>query len=144
MPYRLNWYDDEHSILHITADGTVTWDEYHAVYDEARLLVMASPHFVDLIADPENRMPPGNPLPHFSQLIAKWTGVANFGNLYVVRNSRLNGFIQGAAGIAGKMTRTPITERVLFVTTLDEALNRIRDHRGENTGVTESNPYGDG
>jgi hypothetical protein len=142
MPYYVNWYDDEHSILRITADGVVTWDEYHAVYDEARLLVTASPRRVDVIADPENRMPPGNPLPHFGQLISKWSGVKNFGNLYVVRNSRLNGFIQSAAGIAGMMTRTPIAERVVFVATLGEALNQIRDDRGENNDIRESNQHG--
>lgn len=137
MPYMLNWFDEAQTILHVTAEGTVTWDEYHAVYDKARELVQASSHRVDVIADSENRMPPGNPLPHFSQLIKKWDSVRNFGNLYVVRKGRLNGFIQSAAGIAGKMTRTPVADRVLFIPTLDEALQKIRDDRGENSEVPE-------
>jgi hypothetical protein len=61
----------------------------------------------------------------------------------VVRNSRLNGFVQSAAGIAGKLTRVPIAERVLFVTTLDEALTKLGDDRDKNTDVREANPYGD-
>ena len=142
MPYMLNWYDDAQTILHVTADGSVTWDEYHAVYDRALERVKASPHRVDVIADPENRMPPGNPLPHFSTLISKWGTVRTFGNLYEVRNSRLNGFIQSAAGIAGMLTRTPVTDRVLFVTTLDEALTKIADDRDEKTDVRQENPYG--
>lgn len=137
MPYKLNWYDSEHSILHVTAEGTVTWVEYHAVYDEALELIRASSHRVDVISDPGNRMPPGNPLPHFSKLISQWSAVSTFGNLYVVRNSRLNGFIQGAAGIAGRMTNTPITERVLFVATLDEALNRIEANREIDTHIKQ-------
>lgn len=141
MPYHLNWYDDAQTILHVTADGSVTWDEYHAVYDEALERVKASPHRVDVIADTENRMPPGNPLPHFSRLISSWNGVRTFGNLYVVRNSRLNGFVQSAAGIAGKLSRVPIAERVLFVTTLDEALNKIRDSRAEDAGDRALKPY---
>ena len=142
MPYHLNWYDDAKTILHITADGNVTWAEYHAVYNDALTLVKASAHRVDVIADPENRMPPGNPLPHFSQIISKWNGVRNFGNLYVVRNSRLNGFIQSAAGIAGTLTKTPIAERVYFVTTMDGALSKIRVSRAEDIREKESNPQG--
>jgi hypothetical protein len=139
MPYMLNWFDEAQTILHVTADGTVTWDEYHTVYDKARELVQASSHRVDVIADSENRMPPGNPLPHFSQLIKKWDSVRNFGNLYVVRKGRLNGFIQSAAGIAGKMTRTPVADRVLFIPTLDEALQMIRDATSQDKVIGQSN-----
>lgn len=143
MPHTIKWYDDEQTIIHFTAVGNVTWDEYHAVYDNVLERIKASPHIVDVIADPgtastsSNSLPPGNPLPHFSRIINTYNAVETVGNLYVIREGRLNGFVQSAASIAGSMMGVPVARRVKFVNTFDEAVARIKADREERDGAKE-------
>ena len=146
MPHTINWHDAAQTTIHFTAVGNVTWDEYIAVYDNALELIKASDHTVDVIADPGptstsgNSLPPGNPLAHFSRIITAYNAVETFGNLYVIREGRLNSFVQSAAGIAGRMMGVPLAGRVQFVNSFDEAIARIRADReargqGANQGM---------
>ena len=125
MAYTLSWSDAEQTILLVLTTGHVTWEEYHAKYDDALKVVLSAGHRVDVVMDSEVSLPPGNPLPHFSKLISEWNEVKALGMIVVVSHTRMTGFIQATAGIASKVLNIPVTGRVIFVTSMEEALRKI-------------------
>lgn len=131
MPYQLNWYDAEQTVLHLTAEGNVTWEQFHAIYGEVLTTVRTTPYRVDVVINSAKQMPPGNPLPHYSELMSNWTGAEQPGLFVMVRNDQMNSFIQGMVSIASKITRVEIGERLRFVGSIEEGLEKIYADRGE-------------
>ena len=131
MPYQIDWYDDEKTILTLSAHGVVTWDQFHGVYDDILSTIRSTPYRLDVIVNSDKRMPAGNPLPHYGQIMANWTGVEHPGLFVVVRNDQMNSFIQGVVSIASKITRVEIGARVRFVASVEDGLAKIYADRGQ-------------
>ena len=137
MPYAISWLDDEQSMLMISADGNITWAEYHAINDQAMAQISALPHRVDLVFNSKVGLPPGNPLPHFRDAFNKWKAVPNLSMILAVESSRTRSFIKASADIAGRLMGFSMTGNAAFVATLDEAVKQIEADRKKAGAVKE-------
>jgi hypothetical protein len=136
MPYTLSWLDNEQSIMLISADGRITWDEYHAINEQAMEVITSSPHRIDTIFTTKVGVPPGNPLPHFREVFQKWGELTNPGMIMAVETNQMRSFIKAAADIASRlMGLTPVN--AAFVASIDEALTRIKADREEKDGAKD-------
>src|SRR5687767_13769453 len=116
MPYAMSWLDDEQSILLISAEGRITWDEYHVVNDQAQARISSLPHRVDTIFTTKVGVPPGNPLPHFREVFAKWGAMENLGMIMAVETDRTRSFIKVAVEIASRLMGFSMPINAAFVT----------------------------
>lgn len=137
MSYKLTWYDDEKTILHVLSEGKVTWEEYHERYDAARKAVTAEKHRIDIVMIANDGLPPGNPVPHQRTLIAQWNGVENLGLVMMVSTNRIKSFVRTTADIAGRMEGSSLIDRVFFVDTVAEAIAAIEADRANRGGMGE-------
>lgn len=137
MPYEVSWLNEEKDMLMISADGRITWDEYHATNDHALALISEQPHRVDLIFNSKVGLPPGNPLPHFRQAFDKWKAIPNLVMILAVESSRTRSFIKASAEIAGRLLGVTMPENAAFAATLDEAVAIIRKNREQKAGAKE-------
>ena len=137
MPYATSWIDDEQTILMISADDLITWDEYHAINDQALAEASAMPHRVDVIFNSKVGLPPGNPLPHFRDVFAKWKELSNLGMIFAVEASRTRSFIKASTDIAGRLMGDSLPGNGTFVATLDEAVAQIKADRAEKDAPKE-------
>ena len=137
MPYALRWLDDEQTVLMITADGRVIWDEYHAINDEARRIIAALPHRVDLIIQSNVGLPTGSPLPHFREQFSKWDAAPNLGLVVVVDTNRIGAFIKASVDIAIRLLGFNLPDSGTFAATLDDAIAYIKADRAEKDGARE-------
>ena len=135
MPYKVNWHDDAHSILHVETEGMNTWDELHAKYDEVFEVVMAADKRTDIIMEARNGMPAGNPLPHLQRVIAKWSRVPMLGVFIVISARRMERFTESAVDIAGMLTGVAVPEFVRFTGSVEDALAIIEQDRIEKHGM---------
>src|SRR5690606_17152010 len=119
MPYTTSWLDDEQSILMIAADGLITWDQYHEINAQALAQASAMPHRVDLIFNSKVGLPPGNPLPHFREVFAKWRALSNLGMICAVEASRTKSFVKASTEITGRLMGDNLPGNGTFVATLD-------------------------
>ena len=140
MPYALRWLDDEQSILLISADDRVTWDEYHAINEDALRKVAALPHRVDLILHSKAGLPDGSPLPHFRKVFPKWDAVPNRGLIVVIESSRMSSFIKASVEIAVRLLGFALTDSGTFAATLADAIAYIKADREEKDSVPEDMP----
>lgn len=137
MPYATSWLDDEQSILLISAEGRITWDEYHVINKQAQTMIAALPYRVDTIFISKVGVPPGNPLPHFREVFQKWGEMQNLGLILAVESDRTRSFIKVAAEIAGKLMGMTMPVNAAFVPSIDEALTRIKADREEKDSTKE-------
>lgn len=135
MPYKVNWYDEAHSIIHVLNEGVNTWDELHAKYDEVFEVVMAADKRTDVIMEARNGMPAGNPLPHLQKIIAKWSAVPTLGTFIVISARRMERFTESAVDIAGMLTGVAVPEFVRFTGSVEDALTIIEQDRIEKHGL---------
>jgi hypothetical protein len=135
MPYKVNWYDEAHSIIHVLNEGVNTWDELHTKYDEVFEVVMAADHRTDVIMEARNGMPAGNPLPHLQKIIAKWSAVPTLGTFIVISARRMERFTESAVDIAGMLTGVAVPEFVRFTGSVEDALAIIEQDRIEKHGL---------
>lgn len=140
MPYAVSWLNDQQDIMIISADGRITWDEYHAINDDALKQIAAMPHRVDLIFNSKVGLPPGNPLPHFRQVFVKWKGVPNLAMILAVEASRTSSFIRASADIAGRLMGFSMPENAAFAPTLNEAIDIINANREKTNGAKQQVP----
>jgi hypothetical protein len=113
----------------ISADGLITWGEYHAINDQALAQTSARPHRVDVIFNSKVGLPPGNPLPHFREVFAKWSALSNLGMVFAVEASRTRSFIKASTDITGRLMGDNLPGNGSFVATLDEAIAQIKADR---------------
>ena len=135
MSYKVNWYDDAHSTLHVVTEGTNTWEELHTKYDEVFEVVAAAGKRVDVVMEARNGMPAGNPLPHLQKVIAKGARVPTLGVFIVLSARRMERFTESAVDIAGMLTGVAIPEFVHFANSVEEALAIIEADRLEKHGL---------
>lgn len=135
MPYKVNWYDEAHSIIHVLNEGVNTWDELHTKYDELFEVVMAADHRTDVIMEARNGMPAGNPLPHLQKIIGKWANAPMLGVFIVISARRMERFTESAVDIAGMLTGVAIPEFVRFTGSVEDALSIIEQDRTEKHGL---------
>lgn len=140
MPYALNWLDDGQTMLVISADGQITWAEYHAINEEALRRIAVSPHRVDLIFNSKPGLPPGSPLPHFRAMIAKWVATPNLGVIVGIEASRMSSYIRASVEIAGQLMGYSMPERGTFVATLNEAVAYIKARRADSADAPQEAP----
>lgn len=131
MPYTVSWIDSEQTILMISADGKITWDEYHAINEQALAQISALPHRVDIIFNSKVGLPPGNPLPHFREVFTKWKATSNLGMILAVESSRMRSFIRASADITGRLMGFSMPDNAAFAATLDEAIVIIEADRAK-------------
>lgn len=136
MSYKVNWYDDAHSIVHVITEGVNTWDELHTKYDEVFEIVQAAARRADVIMEARNGMPAGNPLPHLQKVIAKGARVSTLGVFVVISARRMERFTESAVDIAGMLTGVAVPEFVRFAGSIDEALAIIEQDRVEKHGLS--------
>lgn len=140
MPYALRWLDDERSVLMVSADGNVTWDEYHKINEEALKIVAALPHRVDVIFHSKVGLPSGSPLPHFREEFLKWDAAHNLGMVVVVEANRMSSFIRASVEIAVRLLGFNLPNSGAFVATLDEAIACIKSDRAEKNSAPHETP----
>lgn len=136
MPYKVNWYDDAHSIIHVQNDGVNTWEELHVKYDEVFEIVKTAGQRVDVIMEARNGMPAGNPLPHLQKLVAEGARIATLGAFVVISARRMERFTESAVDIAGMLTGVAVPEFVRFAGSVEEALAIIEQDRVEKHGLS--------
>ena len=137
MPYDISWLDDQESIMLISAEGRITWDEYHTVNDQAQALIKTLPYRVDTIFVSKVGVPPGNPLPHFREVFQSWGALPNLGLIMAVETDRTRSFIKAAVEIAGRLMGYTMPVNTAFVSSIDEALGRIKADREQKDGAKE-------
>lgn len=135
MPYKVNWHDDAHSIIHVLNEGVNTWEELHVKYDEVLEVVKAADKRTDVIMEARNGMPAGNPLPHLRKIIAKWSDVQTLGVFIVISARRMGRFTATAVDIAGMLTGVAVPEFVKFAGSVEDALAIIEQDRTEKHGL---------
>jgi hypothetical protein len=135
MSFTINWHDPEQSILHVINEGNPTWEEYHQKYDAALEAVRAAPHRVDVIMDARTGMPPGNPLPHLKKINEKWDGVPMLGLIIAISARRLQRFTETAVEIGGVIAGIQTSDFVVFVGSMEEALQTIEADRKAKNGL---------
>ena len=135
MPYKVNWHDEAHSIIHVLNEGVNTWDELHVKYDEVLEVVNAADKRTDVIMEARNGMPAGNPLPHLQKIIAKWSRVPTLGTFIVISARRMERFTESAVDIAGMLTGVAVPEFVRFASSVEDALAIIEQDRIEKHGL---------
>lgn len=132
MPFDVSWYDDAHTILRIRIYGKPTWDEYDRAMDLVEAHVAASPHRVDLVLDDEVGMPPGNPMPHLKNALAKVARHANLGMSMAVSATNIALFPSLMMETAGRLYGIDMKRYGRFVRSMDEAIALIRADRATN------------
>lgn len=137
MPYATSWLDAEQSIMLVSADGRITWDEYHQINKEAQALIASLPYRVDTIFVSKVGVPPGNPLPHFREVFQSWGTLPNLGLIMAVETDRTRSFIKAAVEIAGRLMGYTMPVNTAFVSSIDEALGRIKADREQKDGAKE-------
>lgn len=137
MPYITSWIDNEQTILMISADGRITWEEYHAINDRALAQTSALPHRVDVIFNSKVGVPPGNPLPHFREVFKKWSETPNLGMIFAVEASRTREFIKATTDITGRLMGVSLPGNGKFVATVEEAVAQINADRAEKDAPKE-------
>ena len=73
------WSDEKKILLNVRIHGTVSWDQYHDMCNEAVMMLKSVPHRVDMIFVAEVDVPSGNPLPHFKRASVLLQSAHNLG-----------------------------------------------------------------
>lgn len=135
MPHTISWFDEEKTVLLVLTEGKSTWEQYHAKYDDALKVVKSVNYRVDVIMDSRGGLPPGNPIPHLRAIITEWNTADNLGIVVVLGRSRMFGFVQTAANAAGRLVNVVTPGQLIFVHSLDDAMQFIEADRREKHGL---------
>lgn len=137
MPYDLSWYDQEHSIIRMHIHGDVTWDAWYQAVDTICEMLLSVTHRVDLLFDDHVGMPSGNPMPHLQTTMKKLNEYKNMGLAVTASDKRMSTFIRVIVDMAARFTQSDLEEGC-FVSSLDEGLILIQNHRRENPSYANS------
>ena len=140
MPYTMSWLDHDQTILMVSADGSITWDEYHTINEEALDVVAARTDRVDLIFHSKVGLPAGSPLPHFREEFVKWDAAPNLGMIVVIDTNRMSSFIKASVDIATRLLGFNLPKSGAFVPTLAEAIACIKADRAEKNSAPQGLP----
>ncbi|MBC7814597.1 MAG: hypothetical protein H7175_25805 [Burkholderiales bacterium] len=128
MMTRVEWDDEEHTILRFDLAKGHTWAEYHAAVLTLVEMSKQTSGRVDVIINNPFGLPPGNPLPELRRTVPVYSTITNLGLVIAINSRRLPGFIESLIKIATQVVGIA-EDRSEFVNTLDEARQRIREHR---------------
>ena len=126
MPLRIEWLDNEQTIICCTGEGIWTWDDYHKALDEIVVHFKTVQHRVDLVIDraPGSSMPKGSSMPHFQRAMRIMP--PNVGLLVMVTS---NAFARTIVSIFTKVYPNKDNAKLLMVGSLMEARTRIARDR---------------
>ncbi len=126
MPLKIEWLDNEQTIICCTGEGTWTWDDYHQALDEIVNMFKTVQHRVDLVIDraPGSAMPKGSSMPHFQRAMRIMPH--NVGLLVMVTS---NAFARTIVAIFTKVYPNKDNAKLLMVGSLIEARARIARDR---------------
>ncbi len=131
MPYKHHWFDAEHTIIQMDIFGQVNWDEWHAAIDKIISEIKNTPHRVDIIFYDSVGMPKGNPIPHLNVSNKKFGEQPNIGIIVTVSPRRVSSFVEMIIEIILRGSKRQRSANSGFVTTMDEALNLIKQSRSK-------------
>ena len=131
MPYKYHWFDAEHTIIQMDIFGQVTWDEWHTAIDKIINEIKNTSHRVDIIFHDSVGMPKGNPIPHLNLTNKKFGEQPNIGIIVTVSPRRVSSFVEMIIKIILRGSKRQKSSNGSFVTTMDEALNRIKQSRSK-------------
>ena len=137
MPYDLSWYDQEHSIIRLHIHGDVTWDAWEQAVDTICEMLPTVTHRVDLLFDDHVGMPPGNPMPYLQSSMKRFNQYQNMGLVVTSSEKRMSTFTRIMVNLASRFTQSGLDEGH-FVSSLEEGLFLIQDHRRENPEYANS------
>ncbi len=131
MPYEFHWFDTEHTIIQIDIYGKVTWDQWHTTIDKIVEEIKNTPQRVDVIVYDTVGMPKGNPFPHLNTTNAKLDTNPNMGIIVTVSSQRISNFVDMIVDVIRRGSANRKIYNAGFVTTMDEALSRIKASRAK-------------
>jgi hypothetical protein len=116
MTIHVSWHNEDKTVLIITFEGTYSWDDLRAAYQQAWVLVRSQPHTVHMLTDSTRgpMTPSGNALGNYRTIASDKPD--NLGMTYVI-----------GAGSVGKTLSMVFTKalrresRVHFVRSIEEA-----------------------
>lgn len=130
MTTRVEWDDEEHTIIRLDLAEGHTWREYHEAVQTVIEMAKQTPGRVDVIINNPYGLPAGNPLPHLRRSVLMFTSISNLGVVVSINPRQLPGFIQSLVDIVVRAAGLTV-QRGGFVNTVDEARQRIREKREE-------------
>lgn len=128
MPIKIEWFNDEKTILLETFEGRWTVDEYRQLIDQAAELLAEVDHTVDIIADGTDNGPrlPANllrgGLVYAVRHVPPNQGITVFVRIDAVTET----FVNIARNISPRLQKTLFT-----ADNLDQALNLITQHQSQ-------------
>jgi len=122
------WDDEAHSIIRIDLLN-YTWPEYHEAIQQIVTEAGQQSHRVDVIIHNPSDPAPGNPLPHLRSSIRQIAAVTNIRMIVTIPSRRLPGFIRALADTVLHGYGANSNQQAIFVNSLAEARQRIREHR---------------
>jgi hypothetical protein len=131
MPYEYHWFDAEHTIIQMGNYEKVTWDQWHTTIDKIVEETKNTPQRVDIIFCDTVGMPKGNPFPHLNATQTKLDTNSNMGLIVIVSSRRISSFAEMIVEVIRRGSGTQKRYNGGFVTTIDEALSRIKASRAE-------------
>jgi hypothetical protein len=135
MAMQFWWEDETHTIMRLNIGLATTWDEYHEGLGLLACEATAAQQRVYLIIEIMGNMPPGNPLPHLKQGMAKLTEIPNLGAVMVVGQQRMSVFGQKVIRLLVRLLGPELPPNGGTFNSVDEARAAILKLRGgENMG----------
>ena len=131
MPYEFRWFDAEHTIIQMENYGKVTWDQWHTTIDKIVEEIKSTPQRIDIIIYDTVGMPKGNPFPHLNATHSKLDTNPNMGLIITVSSRRISNFAEMIIEVIRRRSANRKIYNGGFVTTMDEALRRIKASRAE-------------
>jgi hypothetical protein len=131
MPYEFRWFDAEHTIIQMENYGKVTWDQWHTTIDKIVEEIKSTPQRVDIIIYDTVGMPKGNPFPHLNATHSKLDTNPNMGLIITVSSRRVASFVEMIIEVIRRGSTNRKIYNAGFVTTMDEALRRIKASRAK-------------
>ena len=130
MPVSTGWYDAEESIYFWQFNGTWTWQEVAPLFAQSIIDQAAKPHRVDAIVD-ANRIPANVPdiITQARKLIQQTP--SNYYLTVIIAGDALRVVLEMVIDALRLMGRRNV---VAVATTIDEALQIIRDARARASG----------
>jgi|GEM_PF-3136748 hypothetical protein len=134
MPVTIAWYDDTQTILHMHFTEPWTISEMSEAIHEVRLNMQDVAHMVDLVFDigQVQRIPP-NIITHFALSRDDSHTASNQRYVVVVVQNR---YISSLVSVSKRMLPA-ITQKMLMVATLDEAIELLHQRREADQQQTE-------
>ncbi|MCU0513664.1 MAG: hypothetical protein MUE40_13980 [Anaerolineae bacterium] len=131
MAFAGSWYDQEHTVLLITVTGRPDWTEFHEMSDYMFAQMEAAPGRLDVITLIRgDRMPAGNPLPHFQRATRRMNERPRSGLVVIINEDTSSAtFMRIMLNTVAKVARVFNPGAMPFVKSLPEALAIIHQDR---------------